>query len=115
MSVSGSRMRVPSNLMKSFSLTWVLLAAVVLSGCDRPDMPALKAGKTCTIQFRRDALGSGASLPVPPTTNSMNGADVSLDGTFVRATAEWVVIETKGSKKEREVWIPKGVILLIEQ
>ncbi len=97
--------------MKSFILALALLGSVVFTGCGKQDVPALQVGKACTIQFRRDALGAASHNPVPPTTNNMNGADTSIDGTLKRATAEWVVIDRKG----RELWIPKSVILLIEQ
>ena len=92
---------------------WVsaLLAVALLSACDRSDTPSLQIGKPCTIQFRRDALGAAASLPVPPMTGSINGADTSIAGTLKRSTAEWLVIEKSGD----EIWIPKSVILLIQQ
>ena len=68
-------------------------------------------GKPCTIQFRRDALGAGASLPISPMTGGINGADTSIAGTLKRATAEWVVVEKSGD----DISIPKSVILLIQQ
>lgn len=98
-------------MMKSFSLAFALLVSVVFSGCEKQDVPALQAGKACKIQFRRDALGAGANLPISPTTDNMNGADTSVAGTLKRTTAEWIVIEGKRG----EIWIPKSVILLIEQ
>ena len=108
--------------MKSFfrpcSLALALVFAVVCTGCDRmnsgvgnAEAPALQTGKACTVQFRRDALGAAANLPVSPTTHSINGAETCVMGTLKRATAEWVVIE----KNAKEIWIPKSVILLIEQ
>lgn len=97
--------------MKSFIYALALFIPVVFTGCGGPEAPALQTGKACTVQFRRDALGAGANLPVPPMTHSMNGADTSVEGTLKRVTAEWLVIEKNG----KEIWIPKGVILLIEQ
>ena len=44
-------------------------------------------------------------------TSGINGAETSIMGTLKRATAEWVVIEKSGD----EIWIPKSVILLIQQ
>ena len=82
--------------------------AVFLAGCDaRPTPPV---GKQCTIQFRRDALGTGASIPVPPMTDNMNGADISISGTLKSTAGDWVVLEVG----IREVWVPKTVILLIK-
>lgn len=97
--------------MKSFILVLALFVSVVFTGCDRAEAPALETGKDCTVQFRRDALGAAANLPVSPTTHSINGAETCVMGTLKRATAEWVVLERNG----KEIWIPKSVILLIEQ
>ena len=101
--------------MKSFILTLALLGSVVFSGCGKqdvpPDVPALQVGKACTVQFRRDALGAAANIPVSPTTHNINGAETCVMGTLKRAMAEWVVLERNG----KEIWIPKSVILLIEQ
>lgn len=82
-----------------------------LCSCDRSEGPSLEVGKFCTIQFRRDALGAAASTPVPPTTDSFNGADTNVQGKLKRTTKEWVVIEHGAG----EMWIPKSVILLIKQ
>lgn len=62
------------------------------------------------VQFRRDALGAGAALPVPPTTDIMNGAVISISGTLVAVEIDSVVIEI--DKKSN--WIPRDVILCIE-
>lgn len=67
-------------------------------------------GAQCTVQFRRDALGSGAELPVPPRTNSINGASTSLSGRLKQFTTDWIVLDVDG----QEVWIAKNVVLLIE-
>ena len=99
-------------IIRTSILTGALLASVVLSGCDHQDAPTLQAGKTCTLQFRRDALGAGATLPISPMTGNINGAETSISGTLKRSSSDWVVIEGKGG---REILIPKSVILLIEQ
>lgn len=97
--------------LKTFGLAVACLGILFFSGCERADVPVLQTGKRCTIQFRRDALGAGANLPIPPTTGSINGAATSIEGTLRRVTAEWVVIERNGE----EISVPKGVILLIQQ
>lgn len=89
-----------------------LLASVVLSRCNQQDAPTLQVGKRSTIQFRRDALGAGAALPIPPMTGMFNGAETSISGTLKRSSSDWVVIEGRDG---REILIPKSVILLIEQ
>jgi hypothetical protein len=126
-----------------------LLAAAVLclmiAGCDdlsrtgagsktpkadtappKADAPvSLAIGSECTVQFRRgDALGAGGSLPVPPTTDSMNGADVSATGKLLRVDAEWVVLEehprnsfVAADPREqpglRQLWIPRSAVLML--
>ena len=90
-----------------------LVAILLLTGANgaiAADQSTTPAGKSCTIQFRRDALGAAASLPISPTSSSINGAGTSIHGTFKSIRDEWVIIDRSG----REVWIPKSVILLIE-
>ena len=98
-------------IIRTSILVGALLASVLLSGCDQQDAPTLQTGKPCTIQFRRDALGAGASLPISPMTGGINGAYTSISGTLKRVTAEWVVIEQNGD----EISVPKSVVLLIQQ
>jgi len=90
-----------------FSLFVVLL----LPGCDKPQAH-LKSliGKSVNVQFRRDALGAAAALPVPPTSDGINGAATSISGTLVAVENDSVVVEV--DKKSN--WIPKNVILSIE-
>jgi len=89
----------------------VLLMSVLFAGCaDRDTFLSGQVGKTCKVQFKRNALGGGASLPVPPTTDSINGADVSLSGTLQTVESSGIVI----SSGEKKFWIPRDAILLIE-
>jgi len=71
-------------------------------------------GKQCTIQFRRDVLGVARDLPVPPTTNSINGAETSVRGTLLRSDEEWLVLQIGSGGATRETWIPKQLVLLIQ-
>ena len=99
-------------IIRTSFLAGALLGSIVFSGCDHQDAPKLQAGKRCTIQFRRDALGAGATLPISPMTGSINGAETSISGILKRSSSDWVVIEGHNA---REILIPKSVILLIEQ
>ncbi len=85
----------------------LLLAAV--SGCNYADTGGPELGKTCTIQFRRDALGAAANLPISPNTDGINGADTSISGKLVRVTTDWLVIERGG----KDLWIPQSVVLMV--
>ena len=67
-------------------------------------------GETVRVQFRRDALGSGAPLPVPPTTSEINGASTVLIGKLIHAESHAIVVEADG----RQNWIPREVILLVQ-
>ena len=89
----------------------LLCFTLLLSSCDRDEDVGPPVGKLCTIQFRRDALGAAATLPVSPMTRNINGADTSIEGILVKITEQWVVIE-KGGK---QVWVPKTVVLLIQE
>ncbi|QDV52788.1 hypothetical protein [Gimesia fumaroli] len=67
-------------------------------------------GKEVNIQFRRDALGVAAPLPVSPTTSSLNGAKTSISGKLICVDSKGLVIGTE----RRPTWVPREVILLVE-
>lgn len=83
----------------------MLGTCVVLTACEQNDNAgtsttelepqALKAfvGKNCTVQFRRDWLGMTAVLPVSPTTNSINGAEVSIYGKLDHIDNDWIALD----------------------
>ena len=66
-------------------------------------------GKNVEVQFRRDALGAAAALPVSPETGQINGASTSFYGKLIKVEGSSVVIEVNGSLK----WIPRDVILYV--
>jgi hypothetical protein len=67
-------------------------------------------GKNCTVQFKRDLLGTARDLPVSPMTGSINGAETSVSGKLKFVTSEWVVI----TQNERDIWIQKSTVLLMQ-
>ncbi|MCX5671160.1 MAG: hypothetical protein NTU94_07575 [Planctomycetota bacterium] len=76
---------------------------------------ASKIGSPCAVQFRRgDALGAASSLPVPPTTSAMNGAEVCVVGTLTRVTHDWILVTSTDNAMVREYHIPTQAILLVE-
>ena len=97
--------------IKTSSTIFLILAALLLPGCDRPQ-EHLKSliGEPVKVQFRRDALGAAAALPVSPTTDSINGAATSISGTLVAVEVDSVVLTVNENTK----WIPRDVILSIE-
>jgi hypothetical protein len=109
----GKQCYNPPMSIKSFISFCVI--AVALSGCGQSSDTGIseKIGKNCTIQFRRgDALGSAAALPVPPTTDSINGSEVEIAGALISMDSDWVVI--KAVNKSGETWITRSSILLIQ-
>jgi hypothetical protein len=94
-------------MKKQLVLISLLAMVVFLAGCGRSDQPPV--GKKVTVQFRRDALGSAHTLPIPPTTDSQNGAQVSLSGKLTMVNSEWIVLEHQKLKH----WIPLDSVLLI--
>lgn len=72
----------------------------------------LPVGSTCTVQFRRDALGTARETPVSHATDNFNGADVRVTGKLVKTDENWVVVEKYGGKEV--FWIPRENVLLIE-
>lgn len=109
--------------MKTYSLMIIVLASTLCcAGCVKSSSPQEASGvqksaaislpdqgSHCTVQFRRDYLGSSRELPVAPTTSSINGAEVSVSGRFLRSDEEWIVL----TNSNQELWIPRSVILLM--
>lgn len=91
--------------------------AVLLSGCgpaSNADMSKGElrewVGKNVRVQFRRDALGAAATLPVPPATSAINGAETCVVGQLMKVESEGIVIGPEQHPK----WIPREVILFLE-
>jgi hypothetical protein len=66
-------------------------------------------GDHCTVQFKRDLLGTHASLPVSPTADAINGASVSIRGKLVAVDQEWIVLEAG----DETIWVPRQNVLLL--
>jgi hypothetical protein len=104
-------------LLPKVAALWLALA-----GCGAQDLPQptsgfrSRIGYGCTVQFRRDALGAAATNAIPPTTNSMNGAEVSFGGKLINVTGDWLVIErlTGAPNQTVETWVPFHSVLLLE-
>lgn len=97
----------------------IFVCGMILALCGCSNSPntgernllAGKIGQNCTVQFRRgDGLGGGGNVPIPPTTNAMNGAEVSVGGKLQAVEGNWIVV---GVDKQ-EYYIPRESILLIQ-
>lgn len=100
-------------LLTTLACLTALAAMLSFTGCDRAtaaDFGNPPLGKQCTIQFRRDALGAAASLPVSPLTGNINGADTTISGTLKSTRGEWIVLDRGG----QEIWVSKAAVLLIQ-
>jgi hypothetical protein len=88
------------------------------TGCEQRSLAAIGGsvaqpkGKVCTVQLRRDALGSAAASPVPPLTGSINGVQVAITGKVLVMDSEWVMVATE---KDGTIYIPKEVVLLVQE
>ena len=107
--------------IKKFAIVVIVLPLFAVISCDSKTSCSKaanritpKAGAICTVQFRRDALGASASLPISPTTYNINGAEVSIGGRFSRMDDSWVVLTAFKNDKKEEIWIPHSVILFIK-
>lgn len=69
-------------------------------------------GKGCTVQLKRNALGSGRDLPISPTTDSINNVAVNVQGILRAVRDNGILIEQNVENKK--YWIPMDSILLIE-
>jgi len=74
-------------------------------------------GEYCKVEFRRDALGAAASLPISPTTDEINGAQVVLWGKLLAVEGDGIVVGTSPTplveKSLTTYWIPNHAVLLV--
>jgi hypothetical protein len=102
-----------ANIMRTFiaifATSAALIGALLLTACNNADVvagtPTALPGKICTVQFRRDALGAAASLPVPPMSEGTNGATTSITGKLKSATGDWIVVDPGGTDPGRPIEI----------
>ena len=97
---------------------------LLVAGCNRANAAGSigqrqpPTGRNCTVQFRRDFLGTARDLPVSPTIGSINGAETSVQGKLTVVTDEWIVLDqtiAAGAQPvERELWIPRDAVLLLQ-
>jgi hypothetical protein len=100
-----------------------------VASCSSPDLSGAEGlrglvGRECTIQFRRDALGAAAALPISPDTQTINGAPIILQGTLQAVRGDWIHLDIAieyrtgdGSPPRtihRYVSIPTSSILYVE-
>ena len=104
-------MNCAKGIVKTVAAMAAILMTVGLSSCSPGPSSFLKqqVGSMVTIQFRRDSLGAGASTPVPPNTDSFNGADVSMGGKLTDVEPAAVVIQSIN----KSYWIPTDAILSV--
>ena len=92
----------------------LVLSSIVCWHVHRVPRPPIgpEPGTGCTIQFRRDALGSAGDLPVLPIARIINGtiASISISGELIAIDHEAILI----SSEQKRFWIPKHSILFIE-
>ncbi len=77
------------------------------------EIPRPAAGVSCTVHFRRDALGMASRTIVPPDTSVAGEARTSLTGTFRHMDADWIVI-SRPKEEDRLTWIARDAVLTIE-
>jgi hypothetical protein len=110
--------RAHANRLVYIALIALVVGGLAVAGYHRyasagiaPDSHvALTQGAHCTVQFRRDALGAGASTPFSPTWEGYNGAELCLKGDLATIDADWVAIDLKDRSR---CWIAKSSILTI--
>ena len=107
-----------NNIINKILLTTAM--ATLFSGCGNianHDMTTSEMstwiGKNVIVQFRRDALGAGADLPIDPETGQINGAKTAIGGVLLKIEAKSIVIGNH-LKDRGPKWIPREVILFVE-
>jgi hypothetical protein len=69
----------------------------------------LPLGAVVTVQFRRNILAGANQFLVPPTTTFMNGSAVSITGTLVGVSEEWIVVKFQG----KDHWVVRDTVMLV--
>ena len=73
----------------------------------------LTVGAPTTIGVRPDVLGAARDLPVSVTTDSVNGATVTVSGTLHNVQPDWIVIDDAVSGHRH--WISLDTVSWIRQ
>ena len=107
-------------MKKTILLPIALLSLMSVAGCSNEKSDGMTSselsnwiGKNVRIQFRRDALGAAASLPISPTTGEINGASTTIVGQLLKINAQSIVVGDH-QRSESPKWIPREVILFVE-
>lgn len=113
-------------------LRCLFVAGCLASLCGCGEMPppgaaatlGRKVGRECTVQFRRDALGAGTTVPISPETSEINGASVVLRGTLRAVRGEWLELDVSIRYRDgaggpervlhRDIHIPTASVLYVE-
>ena len=66
-------------------------------------------GRTCRVQFRRDALGIAGNAAIGPTQDW--GGRMSVDGKIVDVTDQWIVLS---AEKGKRLCVPLMSVLVVE-
>jgi hypothetical protein len=48
-----------------------------------------------TVGERPDVLGTARDLPVPASTENINGSSISVSGSLHRVSADWIVLDQR--------------------
>ena len=107
-----------NNIINKMLLT--IAMATLFSGCDNTVDDGMTTsemstwiGKNVRVQFRRDALGAGAVLPISPETGEINGAETTVVGILLKVETKSIVISNHLRERSPK-WIPREVILFVE-
>jgi hypothetical protein len=97
----------------------ILLSAFALGGCDNSDDGTMVGGhayppigSSVVVQFRRDSLGLASDKPTTPMGEGVN-LTLGSSGTLKRINEEFVVLGVD-NEPNRELWIPRSVVLLLD-
>lgn len=97
-------------------LSFIACVVSLMAGCGGSQ--ELPVGKDVIVQFDRAALGTGAALPVSPTTSSINGAETAIYGKLLHVSSDWIQLEVRRPASSGTListyWIPRDKVLLIQ-
>jgi hypothetical protein len=109
------------NAIKS-TLSCLLLGGALLGaspGCDEGQDVGMVGGRAYPpvgsfvhVQFRRDFLGMAAEKGSSPTGGE-SGIELASSGELRRVTEEFVVLAV-ANEPDRELWIPRDAVLLMD-
>ena len=95
---------------------WLIpIALCLFTGCERDaqhqsrDALSSGIGRSCVVQFRRDALGVAGSHVIPPQGSDPKMTESEIRGTLSALEGHYLILR----QEKTTIWVPESSILLV--